>query len=88
MIFNVYSIFDKVAREYLSPTLDVNHDTARRNFLSALLSAQTIMNKFPSDYELYYIGDFDSETSDISSITPVLVARGGELIADYNKNSV
>lgn len=76
MIYGVYSIRD-VKTGFMSPAIEVNDDSAARNFYLAISKSEGIFFTFPSDFSLYHIANFDSDTGVIDpSIPPVLVAEG------------
>lgn len=70
MIFGVYSIFDAAAGIFTSPTVDISDESAMRSFLQACSNSQSIMNFKPSDFSLYQVGYFDSDTGELNSIFP------------------
>ena len=47
---------------FLTPTADVNNATAMRNFAHAIMNHESLMYTHPTDYQLWYLGDFDTET--------------------------
>lgn len=69
MIYGVFAVRD-VKTGYLSPTLDVNGDSAIRNFEHAVMRADSLFFTHPSDYSLYRIGDYDSDTGLITPAIP------------------
>lgn len=71
MIYGIYAVRD-VKTGFLSPTLDVNGDSAIRNFEHALMRADSLFFTHPSDYSLYRIGDYDTETGLITPAVPLI----------------
>lgn len=70
MIFGVYSIRDTKSG-FLQPTVDVNDLCAIRNFEAAVQAGpQSLFFTHPEDYELFKIGQFDSDSGLISSVSP------------------
>lgn len=63
MVYQMYSIFDKVAGTYSEPFLSVNEATAIRRFNWQL--SQSVM--VAGDCALYKVGEFDLDTG---AITP------------------
>lgn len=81
MNLNIYSIRDNKTG-FMAPQLDKNHDAAKRNFKLSLatVSPESIMGFAPEDFDLYYIGTFDTDSGTISPTTvPELVSSGGSL---------
>lgn len=79
MILRMYAVRD-TKTTFLSPTLDCNDDAAKRNF-SIMLDSAAEFSAFkhnPADFELYYIGDFDSDSGRVSPPTiPEFIISGG-----------
>lgn len=61
MKYGVYVIRD-VETGYLTPTIDVNDNSAKRNFAFAMNRPDSIMHFRPKDYSLHRIAEYDSET--------------------------
>lgn len=76
MILGVYCIKDaKVG--WLTPTVDQNDASAARNFVHAMRNSQSILYTHPKDFDLYHIGEFDSETGKLLGYAvPELVFEG------------
>lgn len=66
----IYSIFDKKAVSFGPLFISENNDTAKRSVVSSLYD-ESLLSRFPSDYSLYCLGKFDSDTGDVSGISPV-----------------
>lgn len=62
MVYGVYSMRDKHVG-FMEPRLDVNDQSAIRNFASALKNApaESILGFAPVDFDLYKLGTFDTE---------------------------
>lgn len=81
MTYNVYAMRD-LKTGFLKPELDINHQAAIRNFKLGLATAhgESILGFAPEDFDLYYIGTFDTDSGIISPLTvPELVSSGGSL---------
>ena len=61
MIYGVYSIKD-LKSGYLPPTYDINDLCAKRNFEHACLNTDSLFFSHPSDYQLFKVGTFDTDT--------------------------
>lgn len=80
MTYGVFAVRDKIAEEFRSITLDVNEETAKRNFAFAVNNSAELQFA-AKDYELYCIGDFQSNKGLITPMSPaVLIARGDEVL--------
>lgn len=69
MIFGIYAIRD-VHTGFLAPTVDANDNVAKRNFAHAVSREESLFYTHPSDYSLYKIGTYDSDTALIDPINP------------------
>lgn len=73
MKFRMYSIRDRLTG-FMTPVLEQSDSVAVRNFRMAIDSQnrdKSIMAFSSSDFSLYHIADFDSETGIISPISPL-----------------
>lgn len=64
MTYPIYSIRD-IKTGYLQPTIDMNDDSAIRNFEHAVNNTESLFFTHSSDYSLYKLGMFDTETGEI-----------------------
>lgn len=60
MILSVYSIYDEKAAAYLNPFYSQNDNVAIRAIAEILHDPLHAFSRFPSDYTLYYLGEFDN----------------------------
>lgn len=68
---------------FLSPAVDVNTATARRNFAVAVRDGDSLLHSMPSDFALYHVADWDDETGLPSPLpTPQLVCYGDDFVED------
>lgn len=67
MILNLYSIYDKKARQYGQVLTFQTDDVAFRHFRLLMADEDTLVAKYPADFEMYCIGKFDSEKGFINS---------------------
>ncbi len=58
-ISKLYAVRDLKADFFLSPFIAHNDHHAKRAFAEAASDPATGLYQFPTDYELYYVGDFD-----------------------------
>lgn len=69
MKYNVYSVRD-VKTGWLPPTYDISDISAQRNFAFAVNNESSIMSFAPSDFSLYCIGVFDTDSGEIEGCVP------------------
>lgn len=81
MIYGVYSIRD-IKTGFMTPTVELNADAAARNFYHAVTHSDGILFTYASDFSLYHLADFNTETGLIRPLDlPVLVAQGSDAVA-------
>lgn len=72
MILSLYSIYDKVAKEYAAPFCGRTDEEVMRSLRYQLSRpADNPMRDYPDDFDLYKLGDFDS-SSGVVQVLPVL----------------
>lgn len=69
MIYNLYVVRD-IKSGYTAPMLDLNDESAIRNFKDSCLNVKLNPSMFynPSDYSLYCVGSYDTETGIIQPL--------------------
>lgn len=76
MFFQLYAIFDRVAATYTAPNCQINKGTAVRWFTGAMQDSKLR----PSDFDLVYLGTFDSDSGIVKGLdVPEYVMNGGEI---------
>lgn len=71
----IYSIFDRAAHMYGGLIVQNNDDLCKRNIKTALAAGaldKQILT-YPEDFELYCLGEFNSENGKIDPVEPVFV---------------
>jgi len=74
----IFSVHDSKAEAYLSPIYFKTKGEAIRAFETACKDQNTNFFKYPSDYTLVEIGEFDETTSSIQTSAPVILANASE----------
>lgn len=80
-MINLYTTYDKVANLYSAPLSLQNDGAAKRWFKNSLV--QSVNKSDYSDYELYFIGQYDDTKGIINAIKPLLVVKG---LTIFNEN--
>lgn len=71
MMMSVYAIRDKKSG-FLTPTVEMNDAVAIRNFSHAVMAnPSSLFQSFSADYDFYRIGEYETDTGMITSITPI-----------------
>ena len=62
----MYSIKDIRSNDFAIPRADINVDCAKRFFAMQVNTPDNFLNFAPGDFEMYYVGDFDSSRASIT----------------------
>lgn len=82
MKMNVYAIRDCHVG-FMSPQLDNNDETAKRNFAFAVNNNPGIIGYRPADFDLYKIGVFDSDSALLDPVVPIVfIVNGASVIGE------
>lgn len=94
VLLRLYSIYDNKAEQFSPPQVYHNDMLALRGFEGLVNDDKMLVNKYPEDFSLYYIGNLgDSdgryyiESSDESRV-PVLVGRAVDYVQDVDNESI
>jgi hypothetical protein len=76
----VYSMRD-LKSDFMAPNFSTNDAVAVRSFESAIEQSHDVLFTHRSDFQLFRIGSFDTETGHIDSEElPVLIADGKDVV--------
>lgn len=64
-ILKLYSIRDHKGDFFQVPFAQKTHGEAERTFYGLVNDEKTNLNKYPEDYDLYYIGEFNDHTGKV-----------------------
>lgn len=81
-MFVIVSVRDSAAGGYGRPVIVASTGVAARSFSDEVNRGgeDNAMNKHPSDFELYKIGEFDDVVGVVRSCEPLLLARGKDVV--------
>lgn len=77
---NAYSLFDVKTGLYSQPHFLQTNGHAIRSFALACENADSDLNKFHSDFSLFHIGTFNTETGELTKQLPKQLATATEFI--------
>ena len=63
MLLKVFTVFDSKAEAYLQPFYGKSKGEAIRSFIEAANDKQSQIGKYPEDFTLFDLGEFDDSTS-------------------------
>lgn len=80
MKLSIFAIKD-TKTGFLSMTTEQNVQCAVRNFDHAMKNTQSLLYTHPEDFELYHLGEYDTESGIITPLpTPEFIVAGSSLV--------
>lgn len=70
MISMIFTVWDSAAERFLEPFFAPTVEYALRSFRQAVNEPGHQFNRFPADYTLFKIGEYDAETGDVAGHSP------------------
>lgn len=67
----VFTVFDSSANAFLRPFFSPTIETAIRSFREIVNQEGHQFNKFPEDFTLYHVGEFDQTKGELKGSGPV-----------------
>ena len=82
MVLKTFTIRDSKGEFYSPPFFQKTHGEAERSFKQLVQDKQSQVSKFPEDYDLYYIGEFDDNTGKmVVTDTPQHIVKAANLLS-------
>lgn len=80
MLHKMFSIKDAAAEIYHPPFFKGTHGEAERDFKILVDDKQSTLHKFPQQYDLYYLGTYDTNTGKMETLdTPQHVVKASDI---------
>lgn len=79
MIKYFYSVYDAAAQSYSDPIVLATDAIAARGFQTESQNPDSVIAKFPTDFTLFCVGEFDTVSGDVSPVNRI-VCRGTDFI--------
>lgn len=70
MKHNIYAVFDLAAQAFLPPFLAPTEAIATRSFAQIACDPKSEISKYPYDYALYSLGEWDDTTAEYAPTLP------------------
>lgn len=67
MVHKIYTVYDSKAETYLPPFFMRSKGEALRAWIQAVNDEQTQFNKYPADFTMFELGEFDDVTGVINN---------------------
>lgn len=68
MTLKIFAIRDSKGSVYNQPWFSRSHGEAERNFQNLVTDQNSMIHKFPEDFDLYHLGEYDDQTGFIKSL--------------------
>lgn len=76
MILKAFTIRDSKGEVFNTPFFQKTHGEAERSFKQLINDGQSMPNKYPEDFDLYYVGEYDDSEGIFKALdTPQHVAK-------------
>ena len=80
MLLKLYAIRDTKAEAFNTPIAQLTHAEAERTFNRLMSDSQTMMGLFPEDFDLYYLGTYDTTDGKLKPLSAPEHIISGALI--------
>lgn len=81
MKFKIFCMRDQLSG-FLSPTFELNENIAIRNFSYAINKKDSLYYANPAHFDLYHIGEFDTDTGVLEKTEPTIVVTGVSVLQE------
>lgn len=85
MIYKMFTIRDSKAEIYSPPFYKKTHGEAERDFRELTRDPKSMVSKYPMDFDLFHVGEFDDSTGKIDSlVTPKHIMKALDASPESN----
>jgi hypothetical protein len=71
----IYSVRDSKAKAYMRPFFVQSDEVAIRAIKQAMFDPESEFYRFAEDYSVWYIGEFDDKTGEITPAVPEVITQ-------------
>lgn len=87
MKLQAYSIHDQKSGKFHLPIYKHTHGEAEREFKSIVNDDKSTLNKYPTDFDLYHIGEYDDNSGKFAPLdTPYHLVKAIQLVENQRPN--
>ncbi|UOF76676.1 DNA binding protein vP5 [Microviridae sp.] len=78
----MYAVRDRASVSFANPMFIPSRGQAIRSFSDEVnrVEANNILNAHPEDFDLYYLGEFDTSTGLVQSVVPEQICVGKDVV--------
>lgn len=84
----IYSVFDRRLKEHLFVVVGETDEAMLRQIFNDFLSRETIFSRFPADYDLIFVSEFNRDTGVVLPVDPVIVSSFNDILDKFTPPSV
>jgi len=78
----IYCVRDRKSNSYWKPVYDRDHVMAIRSFEDTCKQSESLLHKWPNDFELMYLGEFDEVTGKFTVLdVPTVMAEPNQFLS-------
>ena len=74
----LYTTKDKISEKFNNLFMANNHAEATRNWSIGVADTNSMLNKRPQDYELWYVGEYNLDNGEITQEEKYVIAQAQE----------
>lgn len=74
-------IYDHKANTYTAPFFSASVDSALRDFAILVNDGKSLQSRFPADFDMYHVGEFDVTTAVFRTFDKIHLASGVDVKA-------
>lgn len=75
----VFAVYDKKMAEY-GPPVAVGHVIEAERWFDSLVNGDGVVSRYPEDFALYRIGEYDAASGTMTAEAPVFIVDGASLV--------
>lgn len=83
-----FSVYDRRTQYFNVPFFSPTIESGKRVFMEACRNGETLLHKYPEDYELYHVGSFDDSSAHFDPMHPVPVLTATQVVLPTAKEVV
>lgn len=85
MKLNIYALFDSKALAFQRPFFVQTDGVAKRAIFESAQDRNSELHKYPTDYALFYIGEYDDQTGELIGMGPRNLGLVSSVIESYSQ---
>ena len=85
MIMEMYAVYDSKLGGYLAPFTTTNHQTAIRQFETAVSQEEHDFNLHAEDYSLWHLATYHADSGEIKPSKKLCISQAHEIIANLER---